>query len=287
MIPIMPTIQRRCAASFVLVALLSIGADAMSQPRSSQAQPEATSQPAQPAAGRRELFPGVFADVAERWVEIEGTVPIDAHNPETPMVYLELLVCTPDTKEHESLVVTRARPEHVHAALLAIGLTPGVPGRFEERDGRVVPVDPSGDQVVVTVRTRRDGQDVTEPITSWVKHARSERGLTEASPAGAGLVFAGSRMRTRQGVERYDADGMGTLIGLATFGAEVIAWRPTFSPDSWVDEPVWIADASRVPRFGTPVTVRIAPAPASVPRTPAPSSPQPPGEPGAQGGGPR
>ena len=73
-------------------------------------------------------------------------------------------------------------------------------------------------------------------------------------------VFAGSVIATRQGREVYDADGAGTLIGLCTFGSEVIAWHDTFSPEAAVDEPVWIADPKKVPAPGTAVVVRIRPA---------------------------
>lgn len=200
------------------------------------------------APDRRELFPGVAASLSQRWVEFEGTVPINAHDPVTPRVYLELMVCTPDTKEHESLVMTRALPSHVHAALLAIGLEPGSPGTFRQEDTRIIPVEASGPTVRISVR---QGQSPWQPLESWIINAETRERFT------AQWVFAGSRIRTRQGRERYDADGMGTLIGLTSFGAEVIAPRQTISPDSFVAEPVWIADTARTPKFGTPVTVRI------------------------------
>jgi len=52
---------------------------------------------------------------------------------------------------------------------------------------------------------------------------------------------------------------MGTVIGLATFGSEVIAPVEAVSPEAAVDEPVWIADRAEVPPIGTPVTVVIEP----------------------------
>ncbi|MEM9374305.1 MAG: hypothetical protein AAGA55_11750, partial [Planctomycetota bacterium] len=51
----------------------------------------------------RELLPGVR--VAEGTVEFRGTVCADTSHPQTPVVYLELLVTAPDSREHESLVV--------------------------------------------------------------------------------------------------------------------------------------------------------------------------------------
>ena len=65
--------------------------------------------------------------------------------------------------------------------------------------------------------------------------------------------------RVRQGRERYEAQGAGTLIGLTTFGTETIAWREVISPEASIQEPEWIADKAVVPAMGTPVTVRIRP----------------------------
>jgi hypothetical protein len=214
-----------------------------------------------PQPGLRELFPGIRADLAARTVEFDGTVPIDAHDPRAPRVYLEVTVCTPDTKEHEALVVAKVRPSDVHAALLAIGLKPGAPGSWEWKDQKLIALPPSGDPVRITfITTAPDGTKKEEPATDWIVHADTGAPFVAPGAQDAGFLFAGSIMRTRQGQEVYDANGTGTLIGLCTFGAETIAWGRLISPDSETEEPVWIADAAHVPPAGTPVTVRIAPA---------------------------
>jgi hypothetical protein len=211
-------------------------------------------------AGMRELFPGIRVDLTTHAVEFDGTVPIDAHDPRAPRVYLEVTVCTPDTKEHEALVVARARPSDVHAALLAAGLKPGAPGAWEWKDQKLISLPPSGDPVDVTfITTAPDGTKKQERATDWIVNADTGAPFAApSSPGGAGFLFAGSLVRTRQGQQVYDADGAGTLIGLCTFGAETIAWNRLISPDSETQEPVWIADARRVPPAGTPVTVRIS-----------------------------
>lgn len=214
----------------------------------------------------RELFPHVRADLAARIVEFDGIIPIDAHHPQTPRVYLEVTVCTPDSKEHESLVMTRALPSHVHAALLAIGLVPGRPGGFRWDGDQLVTIAPEGDPVIVTfIYHDTDGHQREIPATQWIVHAetgepfdplpRRELGANDRSQGG--FIFAGSVVRQRQGREVYDADGFGTLIGLTTFGAETIAWKETISPDSHIHEPVWIADVRAIPKFGTEITVRV------------------------------
>jgi hypothetical protein len=210
-------------------------------------------EPAQ--AGLREVFPGVRADVDRKLVEFDGIVAINVHDPKTPIVYLEVVVCTPDTKEHEALVVTKVKPSHVHAALLAVGLEPGAPGSWKWEDQKLTPIPPRGAPVNVSlVYSDPDGRSVEAPATAWIVNAEGEKPF---SNPGEYFVFAGSEIRSRQGQEVYEADGAGTLVGLATFGTETVAWSRTFSPDSEVAEPEWIANRKLVPAFNTPVTVRI------------------------------
>ncbi|HZW09034.1 MAG TPA: YdjY domain-containing protein [Phycisphaerales bacterium] len=212
-----------------------------------------------------ELFEGVRADPEMGIVEFDGFVAIDCHHPETPDVYLEVICCTRDTREHEALVVTDVAPSLVHAALLAAGAEPGAPGAWREQDGSLRPVPPRGDRVRITLLTRGEGGIETEhDPASWVRAADSERTLRSAAPDAA-WVFAGSRLRERGGRTVYDADGTGQLIGLHTFGSETLAWTRVESPDSWIDEPRWLARNEAVPAFGTPVRVRL-----SVERRPSP-----------------
>lgn len=222
--------------------------------------PAATPGPV-PAPLLRELFPHVRADVKAGWVEIDGIVPIDCHDPATPIVYLEVVVCTPDTKEHESLVMTRARPSHVHAALLACGLTPGRPGSWTwDAPARALRAHaPTGDRLTVTIAYRDEqGRELEASAADWIVSEHTGRRLRgDGSPEAPTWVFAGSVMATRAGREVYDADGTGTLVGLATFGMETIAWPDVFSHEAAISEPEWIADVGRVPKYGTPVVVRL------------------------------
>jgi len=201
-----------------------------------------------------EAFPHINVDVERGFVELRGSVPIDARDPEH-VVFLELIACTPDTKEHEVLVVTPARPSHVHAALLLLGLEPGEPGSFSWDGETLVAHDPEGPSVRVDLAyIDEDGNEVVEPAWSWVRNEETGETLPERN-----WIFAGSRFIDRGYGERYDADGTGTLIGLTTFGSETIAWPQTISPDSGVAEPVWIADPQRTPPYATPVTIRLTP----------------------------
>lgn len=227
----------------------------------------ATVAPSPEPAALVQLFPHVNVNRSLKRVEIDGIVPIDCHNPETPRVFLEVLVCTPDSKEHETLVMTRARAQQVHAALLAIGLTPGAPGRVEWNDRKPAMVAPTG--AALTVRFRVEGSSEEIDPLSWVSLVRKGEAArplatqADGSPEtdAGGFVFAGSRTRTmvdpQTGREReyYGADVDGTVIGLTTFGTETVAWSRVLSPESAVQEPEWIANVAVVPKVGTKVTV--------------------------------
>lgn len=201
----------------------------------------------------REVFPHVRIDPERRLVEIDGSVPIDAHDPETPEVFLELIACLPDSREHESLVVTRAKASHVHAALLAIGAEPGRPGGFVPVEGGFRPLAPEGHPVDVRIGyLGPDGEPAEDPAAAWIVNVETGEPMGEAA-----WVFAGSRIVARRGESFYDADGAGNLVGLTTFGNEVVGFAEVVSPDSSVDEPRWIARTDRVPEVGAPVVLRL------------------------------
>ncbi len=198
-------------------------------------------------------FAGVRVDEQAGWVEFDGFVPISAHDPEAPNVFLELIVCTTGTKEHEALVVTDVRPSHIHAALLLLDLEPGRPGRWTWEGDNLVAHDPEGPLVRIDlIHAGPDGETVRSHPSEWVRHLETEAALPRKN-----WVFCGSQFIDRGYGERYDADGTGVVIGLTTFGSEVVAWPRTFSPDSAIEEPVWVANPEKTPAYETPVTVRI------------------------------
>lgn len=250
-----------------------------------------------------QLFPHIRATKVLDRIEIDARVsPMLVVDPRTPLFFLETICCAPDTREHESLLVSDAKPSHVHAALLAMGLTPGKPGAWEMRGQELVPLAPTGDRVSVRFQyTSADGIVHHVSPLVWITStrvlattdAKSQTSTRQStSPANAtsggatGLimntlpanstvewwVFAGSRMIKRPDnaattpgaspqhsapATAYDADGTGQIIGLHTFGSEVLAWPVNLNPDASALEPEWIAKMDAIPPAGTPVTIVI------------------------------
>src|SRR5262249_41080401 len=68
---------------------------------------------------------GVSIDWGRKQVEIDSQVVLRDG-------VLELLACSRGTKEHESILQIRARPQNVYQALGMLGLPDGQPPRFDE-----------------------------------------------------------------------------------------------------------------------------------------------------------
>lgn len=203
----------------------------------------------------RPFRPHVRLDAATRTVEFDGIVPIAVGMPGSPVVYLELVACTPDTKEHESLVMTDARPSDIHAALLLTGLQPGSPASFKWDGTDLNVIQPEGPPINVTlIWTSNTGQRHEDNISQWVT---SEDSGQRFNPNNTPWLFAGSNIRNHRGQSIYEADFSGCVIGLTTFGSELLAYPEPISPDSAIVPPEWIADPARVPPPGTQVTVRL------------------------------
>lgn len=203
-----------------------------------------------------EIFPGIRLDRTTRTIEFQGIVPINASAPDG--IILETLVCTPDTREHETLVMARIQPSHLHQALLRLGLHPGSPAKYDFEGGRLIAINPIGPRLLVSFHWLDDqGQRQSVEPNAWIIDPQTNTHLPSRS--NAGWLFAGSGFSREKSGTTYHADRDGTLIGLAAFGTETIAYAHAYSPESAYADQVWIADPDAVPPPGTSVTVRIRP----------------------------
>ena len=200
---------------------------------------EASATSASGATGVITLPHGVVCDRTRNQVVVTGEVAVDSG-------FLEQIACTSGTREHEALVVVNARPSDVHAALLLLGAQPGRPGRWEYGETEVHRRPPEGARLRVRVRfVDQSGALQEHPISSWVVGQPGDRPFPEQP-----WVFGGSVI-DEQG--SYRADSSGSLIGLVTFGDEVLGLESVVADSVEVDSAVWEAQTLLVPRPGTPV----------------------------------
>lgn len=188
----------------------------------------------------------------ERIIEFEGIVCLD-------LGWLEQIVCIPGTREHESLIVTLAKPSEIHAALLMTEYEPGRPGRWIYEDDKISIIPPEGDKIEILIRYTVDGKSTTEPIQNWI---RDYQGKIEFP--GDPWVFGGSLLADNPEYmgpgQHYVADYSGSVIGLVTFGDELLGFPDVVSDQATIQQPEWEADTANLPPVGTEVTIILRPA---------------------------
>ncbi len=201
-----------------------------------------------------DTFPGLLIDTRARTIRASATVsPWMFQDFEGKRWYIEQFVCTPATKEHESLVVMSAQPSHLHAGLLLLGLEPGSPTTWSA--GAASP--PTGPAVSIRFEYTDDaGALRSVHPAAWTKSINDEAAIAETD-----WVFAGSTQRRRpDGSAFYEADAAGTVIGLASFGSELLAWPAVVDHDEASGDLEWLARIEAMPPAGTPITIVIQPA---------------------------
>jgi hypothetical protein len=199
-----------------------------------------------------EPFSGVTVRPDARAVELEAWACLEAG-------WLEQIACAPGSREHEALVVIKARPSDVHAALLLAGFEHGAPGSWSYEDGALTFTPPTGDRLDVRARYERDGRTVEEPIRAWMVDAEGRPSFPDTPWVFAGSAFADNPDWMGPG-EHYVADQTGSIIGLVTFGDEVVGFEEVFADQQSVQPLAWQVRIDHVPPPGTPVTVILRPA---------------------------
>ena len=193
------------------------------------------------------LLPGVRVDREAGLVDVDATVV--NREPE----WLELLACTPGSLDHESILAIRARPSHVHLALLLLDIVPGRPSKTVRDGDRYVVEPPAGPAVSVTLIYEQDGQPIEVPGSQWVVHRETGEHLADEP-----WLFAGSVWQEFEGERHYLADLSGTAITLVNFNDDLLARSTEVTRDN--DGKTWVADTDAIPPLDTPVTIRLRPA---------------------------
>ncbi len=182
--------------------------------------------------------PGVRIDWQKRLVELDAEVVL-RQGP------LELLACSPQTREHESILRVHAKPLHVYQAMGLIGLTPGSPMKFDERSKRWR--RPTGDSLMLSVRCSAKGATSVVPIERWLRDAEHKK-----SPRHIEWIFAGSRTLENG---KFGADLDGTVVCVVDFDTALIAVSDLHTADN---EALWLeANTEAIPPVGTRCTLLI------------------------------
>jgi len=183
-----------------------------------------------------------------------------------------LIACTKETKEHESIVTITARPMHVHTALLLLGAdncNPAMRKSVGEEGTRWVDIPPRGDPVdVYLVLRNNEGKVVERPISDFVTRSEERPDVPAGAEEGNAqqgdtkfpktFLFAGSLLVGEgPGPRTYLADQSGNVISIATFGDELLCLPGIHAKAN--DALMWRIDASKLPKVGSKVTLRLRP----------------------------
>ena len=192
-------------------------------------------------------LPGIIVDTKAKEVRLACTFCFQKGP-------IELFACGPNTREYESVIVTKAKPSHVTFALSLLGLAPGRPGGQSE-GGAFSPA--AGEVLDITARyavtLAADGAKKTEvhevPIWKLLKTSAGDRALDRAIE----WVYVG---RPEEAALR-GADREGSVICLSNF-YEAVMDVPFESPNAYA-QLLYRADPDVVPPAGTPVELIIRP----------------------------
>ncbi len=208
--------------------------------------PSATSPATTPATLPAQGLPHISIDRQHRTIDLEATVVLREAK------WLELLACSPKSREHESILTVPARPSHIHVALLMLGLEAGSPMRswLEGDEAKWSP--PHGPKVRITILYEESGKRVEVPANEWIINQNTHEPMK-----GNIWLFAGSAIGEVEGEKVYYADLNGTVVSLVNFGDDLLSRDTTMTNDD--DNSTWGTRTEKIPPVGTKVTLRLTP----------------------------
>ncbi len=244
----------RCGAIGVRACFIAASLIALTRPSLARCEPDTArwdgNNGPPPSQGRNDgvaaFQPGVAIDWGSKTVRVDGEVVLRSGP-------LEFFACLPG-REHESIVRLKASAVHIYMALGLVGVMPGHPPVWNEREVRFEPA--TGDLVEVDVEWREggDGGEAGElrrvSAFDWMRDTRYARPAVPRP-----WLFAGS-LRTGDG--GLEAEASGRVIALVDFSENLLTLsRGHISRDAdlWAE-----ANEPAIPPRRTPVTVLLAPA---------------------------
>jgi hypothetical protein len=236
--------------ALVLAALVGFQAEEPAKPATKTA--GAT---IQPDPSWKSLGKSLWFDPKERRLYLKARVVLREG-------FLEHLMCSKGTKEHEAILATDAVPKEIHGGLILTKAEVGKPVQFVPKFE-----PPTGSAIAIELRWMENGKLRKQDARQWIKTEKDK-------PLERDWVFAGSQLYddpfTKQ--KRYAADD-GDLITVANFSSAILD-LPIESSANDADR-AFSTNTAQIPEVGTEVLVALYPrlakqedkAPAKAPRT--------------------
>ena len=159
---------------------------------------------------------------------------------------LEFFLVAWQTKTHESILHTKAKAEHLHAALLMLGLAPGKPARWSGQDEAARFLPPAGAELAIEMFWKdKKGRAQRCQAGAWLRGAEGKKAQNVEK-----WVFVGSQMLPDG---RYWASLDGEVISLSNFASAVI--DVPFQSSNANDAREFLAKTEAIPDAGTKVRV--------------------------------
>ncbi|MBL4701849.1 MAG: hypothetical protein JKX85_11395 [Phycisphaeraceae bacterium] len=213
----------------------------------------------EPDKPKRTTLKGLVINHENQSVDIQAKVVLRDGD------WLELLLCTPGTKEHESILTTTAKPSHIHLALIMLGLKPGNPMTGKKIGNELKITEAKGPLVAIDLIYEHQGLKHHVHANQWIYNK-----TTQASLKDHYWLFTGSSFLKNQDPPIYRADANGSVITLVHFGDDLLARHTQLTSRN--DNADWQAQTKKIPPIGTPVTVRLTPI-KSLPKKTQPKTP--------------
>lgn len=209
---------------------------------------------------------GITVNRKAGYVDIDGKVCLRSAE------FLEMFACTPDTREHESIVVLDAEPSVIHVGLLLLGLEPGKPLHYDRAFDPPKLVEARGPQIDVFVVYKIAGKEREIPANRWIKDNQTDKMMP-----GNTWLFAGSVTTEVEGKKMYLADLNGSAISLVNFGDDLLTLPNKMTQSNASHGKTWAPRTEAIPKVGTKIQLRLRPKPAEAkPAEPAKAKPDQP-----------
>lgn len=98
---------------------------------------------------------------------------------------LEVVLCRPEGKTHESLLVTNTTPLEFQTALLLLGLDPVNELPEDPKDGDALSpyltLETPGDSALLFMVIKNNGEEVRKPIENYIRDERTQKAVSQGS----------------------------------------------------------------------------------------------------------